>query len=184
MNAGPDGRPAGRTGRRIWIVGAPGAGKSTLAKSLSLTLGLPHRELDALFWQSGWRRADDEAFREAVSGLAAEDAWIIDGQYEDVHPLLGQVADVVIWLDPPRAVALRRTALRALRRLLGREELWNGNREHPRSAWNLLVWAWRTRDDVESANLRLLGRLAARGAWGLRARSSQEAHSLLVAQWA
>jgi len=39
--------------KKTLILGGPGAGKTTLARAL----GLPHVELDALWWDSGWRRA-------------------------------------------------------------------------------------------------------------------------------
>jgi len=39
--------------RRLVVVGTTGAGKSTLAKRLSETLGLNFVELDALYWEPG-----------------------------------------------------------------------------------------------------------------------------------
>jgi adenylate kinase family enzyme len=35
---------------RIHIIGGPGSGKSTLASRLAAEHGIPHVELDALFW--------------------------------------------------------------------------------------------------------------------------------------
>ncbi|WP_155762189.1 AAA family ATPase [Bacillus safensis] len=42
--------------QRIWIVGPPGSGKTTLAHQLKQELALPHYELDALFWQANWKK--------------------------------------------------------------------------------------------------------------------------------
>lgn len=36
-------------GNKIWIVGPPGAGKSTLARYISGILNIPHYELDSFF---------------------------------------------------------------------------------------------------------------------------------------
>jgi hypothetical protein len=57
-------------------------------------------------------------------------------------------ADTVVWLDYPRGVVMRRVIRRTARRLITREELWNGNREpllgalraDPRA--NIVLWAW------------------------------------------
>ena len=40
--------------RRIAIIGAGGAGKSTLARQLGEVLGIEVIHLDALFWKPGW----------------------------------------------------------------------------------------------------------------------------------
>jgi hypothetical protein len=42
-------------------------------------------------------------------------------------------ADTVIWLDPPRRTVMRRVIWRTIRRVAGRAELWNGNRERWRN---------------------------------------------------
>ena len=59
-------------------------------------------------------------------------------------------ADTVVFLDLPRRTVMRRVVLRTLRRVAGRMELWNGNRERWRNfltldpAESVIVWAWRT----------------------------------------
>ena len=40
--------------RRVLVLGCPGAGKSTLARSLGEALSLPVVHLDKLWWKSGW----------------------------------------------------------------------------------------------------------------------------------
>jgi adenylate kinase family enzyme len=56
---------------------------------------------------------------------------------------IGQ-ADTVIWLDYPMIVPLWRVIPRTIRRIVRREELWNGNRETWRGAlfgrYSLVVW--------------------------------------------
>ena len=39
---------------RIVVVGTSGAGKTTLARRIAGLFELPHIELDAINWQSGW----------------------------------------------------------------------------------------------------------------------------------
>jgi len=61
-------------------------------------------------------------------------------------------ADTVVWLDLPRRTVMRRITWRTLRRVAGRAELWNGNRERWRNlfTWDknesVIAWAWQTYD--------------------------------------
>jgi adenylate kinase family enzyme len=130
------------------MVGASGSGKSTLGKNLAAHLGVPYTELDAIFHQPDWTPLPDDQFRRRVTALAAGDRWVIDGNYSAVLPLVWARADTVIWLDPPRHIAMRRLIWRTVRRTAGRTELWNGNTERWRSllTWDpqesLIPWAW------------------------------------------
>ena len=57
--------------RRVLVLGCPGAGKSTLARSLGEALSLPVVHLDKLWWKSGWiNRTEGEfdALLDAVLG--------------------------------------------------------------------------------------------------------------------
>ncbi len=63
-------------------------------------------------------------------------------------------ADTVVWLDLPRPTVMRQIAVRSLRRVVTREELWNGNRETWRNllTWDpnesVMRWAWTHFDTV------------------------------------
>jgi len=123
--------------RRISVVGTSGAGKTTVARQLARNLGVPFVELDAIFHQPGWTPLPAGQFRRRVAELAAGDAWVIDGNYSTVRPLVWARADTVIWIDLPRPLVMRQIIWRTLRRAAFRAELWNGNRER----WaNLFTW--------------------------------------------
>ncbi|NLP83783.1 toxin [Microbacterium sp. CFH 90308] len=141
--------------RRIRVVGISGSGKTTLAVEIARRTGLPHLELDAVFWGPGWEfRALDEAHRVIDEFVATNpDGWVIDGNWSSrldgrLDPGSPGGADLVVWLDHPRSIVMARLVRRTLRRGILREELWHGNRERP-STWfardphkNILRWAW------------------------------------------
>ncbi|MDX2708361.1 adenylate kinase [Streptomyces sp. PA03-6a] len=130
---------------RILVVGATGAGKSTLARAVGGRLGLPYHEMDALYF-NGPDWAVNGAFAEDVAGFAAGPRWVVDSLgYPDVRDLLWGRADTVVWLDYPRRVIMPRVLRRSVRRTVTREAIFGGNREtltgwlsreHP--AW----WSW------------------------------------------
>ena len=129
--------------RRVSVVGNSGSGKSTVAARLAAGLGVPHAELDAIVHQANWEPLPHDEFRGRVSEVVAGDGWVVDGNYSVVRDLVWDRADTVVWLDLPRLVVARRITTRSIRRVVRREELWNGNRER----WRNLV----TRDPDESA---------------------------------
>lgn len=98
--------------RRNSIIGTTGSGKSTLAKSLSARLGLPHTELDDLYWLPEWRERDKSEFRQLADQATSMPAWVIDGGYSEVRDLVWRRADTLIWLDQ----SLPRTATQLIRR--------------------------------------------------------------------
>jgi adenylate kinase family enzyme len=115
----------GATVQRVLVVGGPGSGKTTLARTLAAALRLPHHDLDrvaydptadepdAPFWQ--WLRVSDDQRRERVAALAVTDGWVADGLYAGWTTPLRDAADVILWLDLPAHIA----AWRVLRRAAG-----------------------------------------------------------------
>lgn len=137
--------------RRVSVVGSSGSGKTTLARSLAEALGVAHVELDALFHGPGWTEPEPEEFRRRVAEAldAADGGWVTCGNYSAVRePVVWPRADTVVVLDLAKAVVMRRVVTRTLRRVVRREELWNGNREPWRNlyAWdperNIIRWSW------------------------------------------
>jgi adenylate kinase family enzyme len=117
--------------RKVAVIAtASGCGKTTFGRALARALVVPFVELDAIHHQAGWTELDAVELRRRVEPLVAGNAWVIDGSYRGkLGDLVLEGADTVVWLDLPRRVWLRRLVARTLRRVVTREELWNGNRE-------------------------------------------------------
>jgi adenylate kinase family enzyme len=115
--------------RRVSVVGSSGSGKTTFAIRLAARLGVPHIELDAVYWGPSWSQLDVETFRARVREATAGEAWVCDGNYSAVRPIVLERADTVVWLDLPLRTCLRRMLRRAADRIRSGEELWGGNRE-------------------------------------------------------
>jgi hypothetical protein len=116
---------------------ASGSGKTTLGRELGRRLGVPFIELDALVHGPNWTETPDHELRALLAPVLAGDGWVIDGGYRrKIGDIVLEQADVVVWIDLPLYVWLPRLLRRTARRLSGREEIWNGNRESLRGA----VW--------------------------------------------
>jgi adenylate kinase family enzyme len=131
------------------IASASGNGKTTFGRRLAQRLDVPFVELDALVHGPGWVETPDGELRAQVEPIVQSDGWVIDGAYRGkLGDLVLRSADIVVWLDLPVRVWLPRLVRRTLRRIRGREELWNGNTESLATAfWGrdpLVVFALRS----------------------------------------
>ncbi len=124
--------------RRVAVIAsASGNGKTTLGRALAEGMGVPFVELDALVHGPNWTETPDDVLAAQLAPVLAGDGWVIDGTYRrKLGDRVLEAADVVLWLDLPIRVWLPRLVRRTGRRLVGREEIWNGNRESLRGA----VW--------------------------------------------
>jgi adenylate kinase family enzyme len=134
--------------QRILVAGTSGSGKTTLAVRIAAMVGAPHTEIDALYHGPGW--TPRESFLREVSAFTTEPRWVTEWQYDTARPLLLQRADLLVWLDLPQSLVMRRVVRRTAQRRLRGTVLWNGNHEPSLSSFftdpdHIVRWAWRTR---------------------------------------
>jgi adenylate kinase family enzyme len=134
---------------RVRVVGTSGSGKTTFAGRLAGTLGVPHLELDAVFWDADWTFRDLAEAHALIRAFAADaDGWVADGNWRNRLDGLLADADTIVWLDYPRRVVMWRVVRRTISRGLRRTELWHGNRENLANLLrldadrNVVLWAW------------------------------------------
>lgn len=136
--------------QRVSVVGNSGSGKSTLAARIAARLGAEYVEIDALHHLPGWVERDPVELRADVEQVTATGRWVIDGNYRRVvvEGPVWERADTVVWLALRRSVVMRQLVRRTVRRVVTRQELWNGNRESLTNFYrwnpehNIIRWAW------------------------------------------
>lgn len=169
--------------RRVVVVGTSGSGKTTLARQLAARLGVPHIELDALYWGPNWTPRDD--FAQRVQSAISKGDWVVDGGYAAIRHIVWPPADTIVWLDFPMRVVFMQVLRRSLIRGWRGEMLWGGCRE---SVWkqfctreSILLWViqtWRLRRNRYPKLLRAAQR---EGKRIVRLRSRQDADAWLDA---
>ncbi|MER5734930.1 adenylate kinase [Streptomyces sp. NPDC002262] len=89
-----------------------------MARSLSASLGLPHTDLDEILF-AGDEPLPLDAFRAAAERVTRGDAWVVEGNYSKLADVVWHRADVLVWLDLPLSLVVRRIVYRSLRQLTG-----------------------------------------------------------------
>src|SRR5579862_8741666 len=129
--------------KRILIYGVCGSGKTTLAKRLSESTGIPWHSVDDLTWLPGWTTVPDDDQREKIQEICANPEWILDtayGKWIDVP--LARV-ELVVGLDYGRWLSFWRLWIRCLHRAIDKAPICNGNVESWRlmfSRESILLW--------------------------------------------
>lgn len=132
---------------RVLILGCGGAGKSTLARRLGQLTALPVVHLDAHYWNAGWVFTPAEQWRPRVEQLAAQQRWIMDGNFASTFDLRLPLADTIIFLDPPRRVCLWRVLKRLIaHRGRNRPDMPAGCNEKADLEFLQWIWTFRARE--------------------------------------
>lgn len=100
--------------KRVMIIGCGGSGKSTLARKLHALTGLPLFHLDQYFWKPNWVELDKAEWETKIRQLAAQEVWIMDGNYGGTMDIRLQRADTIIFMDRSRWLNLSRLLKRLI----------------------------------------------------------------------
>lgn len=91
---------------RLLVIGCPGAGKSTFARTLRDKTGLPLYYLDMLWHKPDKTNVTREEFDTGLEQWLMEPRWIIDGNYLRTLESRLRACDAVFFLDYPLEVCL------------------------------------------------------------------------------
>lgn len=128
---------------RIVIIGSSCAGKSTFGAAIAAKTGLKHTQLDELHWLPEWQPRSKDDFCQRVQAAAAEDSWVMDGNYKAARPVLWPRATLIIWLNYSFPRVLWRSLKRSVKRIATREVLYAGNTESFRKTFlsrDSIIW--------------------------------------------
>lgn len=87
---------------RVVVVGIAGGGKSTLARRISASLGLPLHQMDKIQWLPGWKMAAGARQNSLHERIMQSERWVIDGygSWESMERRCDE-ADTLILMDQP-----------------------------------------------------------------------------------
>jgi len=90
--------------KKILIIGIVASGKTTLARTLSQHINIPWHELDAIVHhqtESGRIKRTPEEQMNVIHDINKQGTWILEGTDRASYQPLYDMADTIIFLDPP-----------------------------------------------------------------------------------
>ena len=92
--------------QKVLVIGCPGGGKSTFARALRDSTGLPLHYLDRIWHRPDGSNISRQAFDAQLEHILHQSRWIIDGNYQRTLALRLEHCDTVFLLDYPVSVCL------------------------------------------------------------------------------
>lgn len=114
---------------KIWIIGPPGAGKTTISKKLYHDLCIPYLELDEVYWKPNWEKRNDVIEKVMIPFLQNEN-WIIDGYYDDTTQMLESCASHIFYIKVAYPIIIFRLVIRSIKRLIFKKKVCGDNYEN------------------------------------------------------
>lgn len=93
--------------KKAIVIGCPGSGKSTFARTLSEITDLPLYYLDMIWHKPDRTTVDKKVFDDKLKEIISQDKWIIDGNYGRTLEMRIKACDVIFLLDFPVEECLR-----------------------------------------------------------------------------
>ncbi|MCG1036659.1 AAA family ATPase [Polaribacter sargassicola] len=135
--------------KKIIITGTTCTGKTTLGKKLSKEFFLQQIDLDDIHFLPNWVEKEKTLFVKEVSEeLNKYKEWIVSGSYQSLlKDTLWQEANIIIWLDYPLNLILRRYFIRTYKRIVLKEKCCGENYETLSKTFSkesLFLWIFKT----------------------------------------
>ena len=129
---------------RIHIMGASGAGVTTLGRALADRLAVPHHDTDDYYWRPTVppfheKRPVDERLRLMEALFLGRLDWVLSGSLDDWGDPLVPYFDLVVFLNAPTALRLERLRDREARHF-GADAVLPGGWRHPETE-DFIEWA-------------------------------------------
>ena len=129
--------------KHIHIVGASGAGTTTLGSRLAAAIGGTHIDTDDHYWLPTWppyreKRPAEARLERLRSAFAATDRWVLSGSLLHWGDVLASEFDLVVFLFVPQHERLDRLRTREIERY--GEKIAVGGELHG-AHWDFVAWA-------------------------------------------
>ena len=96
------------------VIGAAGAGKSTLARAVGAVFDLPVIHGDAFYYDTSWVQKTPDETQALFDAAALGAAWVIDGNHGASMAARAERADLIIYVEAGRWRRLWRTLRRSV----------------------------------------------------------------------
>ena len=173
-------------GQKIVVVGTSGSGKTTVARTLAVRLGIPYISNDEIIWGPDWQLKPEADEVRLFDEATAQPAWTLDGNLNPkskADTLMLSRLDTIIWVNLPRRETLPQLLRRTIRRAWTGEELWHGNRESWRTSFfshdSIFWFAIKSHRHVERRYTAMIDDPAYAHVTRIRLRSRQEVNEWL-----
>ncbi|MGN6031467.1 MAG: hypothetical protein ACTHQE_07355 [Thermomicrobiales bacterium] len=118
---------------RVFILGGPGSGKTTLGQRLAAALDAPFHALDTVGYEGGaGAEREMEVRLRDIAAIAIQERWVAEGTFIGWTEALAVAADAIVVLDLPWRVARYRIVMRHVKASVrrsnphaGMRKLWN-----------------------------------------------------------
>lgn len=131
---------------RVAVIGCPGSGKTTFARSLGELLSREVIHLDKVLWGANWQMLPYDERQVIHGNLISADSWLIDGMWKSHLTERLDKATLVIFLDYKRSVSFNRAIKRRIKyRGKQRDDIADGCLEKLDSYFLRYIWTFRRR---------------------------------------
>ena len=138
--------------KKIYIIGAVGSGKTTLAKKLSSRLDIKMYELDKIVWDddNGNVKRSDQDILKLFYEIIEKNTWIIEdvGRKKFIDGIIN--ADIVYYLDLNPLTIYKRCIIRWIKQKIGVEKY--NYKPTIKGLFEMLKWA---KQDIKNKNKKI-----------------------------